>query len=373
MKKLAVLLIGFCAACANSPAPAGGAAGPSDVGGGAVADSAVVGGGDASADAALAADGTGGSDAAAGADSSAATGQDAEDADPGPADSAAAEVAGSDAAGADSGGSDTVASDTVASDVGPAACSSNQLSDLFQKKIKPLVTQGQPTTCNQCHLSGVDLGLFVQDTPCKSMACMQAKGIVDFANPAQSQVLAWIAKAKPESKLITAAVQQAEYNAFLEWITWSASCQTAACGAIADPCQSGPPLPPPPKPMLGSCDESALVAAFEAKVYKWRYRCDHCHSPTGKDAQKSFGGFKPTPFLHPDLGTLGAKFTMYNLVGVQAIDVANPTNSTLLTKPLAEAAGGVWHGGGDKFQDTSDQSYVDFLSWIKTFAKCKGP
>ena len=258
-------------------------------------------------------------------------------------------------------------------DTGPAAaCKNLELSDLFQKKIKPLVTKGQPTSCNQCHLSGVDLGLFVQDTPCKSMACMESKGLVDFGTPANSQVLTWIAKAKPESKLITSSVQTAEYNAFLEWITWSAQCQASTCGPIADPCNSGALPPAPVKPMIGACDEATLVASFNTKVFKWKSRCDHCHSPAGKDTNKSFGGFKPTPFLYPAEGLIGAKFTMYNVIGINSLDVVTPVQSTLLTKPLAEDAGGVWHGGGDKFEDTKDKSYIDFLAWIQQFAACKG-
>ncbi len=278
---------------------------------------------------------------------------------------------------------DAAAPDATPADAPPAAdaaldaavkCDPTQLSDIFQKKIKPLVSKGQPTTCNQCHLSGIDLGLFVQDTPCNSMACMKAKGLVDFINPPQSQVLAMIAKAKPESKLITSPVQQAEYDAFLQWIVWSAGCQVQTCGAPAgDPCMTGALPPPPAKPMLGACDEATLATSFAAKVFKWKYRCDHCHSPTGKDANKSFGGFKPTLFLHPATGAIGAKYTMYNVLALQdGVDVVNPTQSKLLTKPLAEESGGVWHGGGDKFADTKDASYVDFLAWIKTFAACKG-
>ncbi len=285
-------------------------------------------------------------------------------------DSAADAAQAVDSAGQVDGG---VKPDTAPPADAAPSCDPAQLSDLFQKKIKPLVSKGQPTTCNQCHLSGIDLGLFVQDTPCNAMACMKSKGLVDFTNPPQSQVLAMIAKAKPESKLITTAVQQAEYDAFLQWIVWSASCQNAACGVpAADPCFSGPLPPPPTKPMLGGCDEATLAGSFATKVFKWKHRCDHCHSPTGKDANKSFGGAKPTLFLHPTPGSVGAKFTMYNVLSLQGgVNVVNPTQSTLLVKPLAEDAGGVWHGGGDKFQDTSDPSYVDFLAWIKQVAVCK--
>lgn len=39
--------------------------------------------------------------------------------------------------------------------------------------------------------------------------------------------------------------------------------------------------------------------------------------------------------------------------------------STLLLKPLAVAAGGVEHGGGDIFADTTDVDYRTILAWVE--------
>lgn len=47
-----------------------------------------------------------------------------------------------------------------------------------------------------------------------------------------------------------------------------------------------------------------------------------------------------------------------------------PPASLLLQKPLAESAGGVVHGGGDKFADVNDPAYIDFLAWIQREAAC---
>ena len=41
-----------------------------------------------------------------------------------------------------------------------------------------------------------------------------------------------------------------------------------------------------------------------------------------------------------------------------------PARSPLLLKPLAEAAGGVVHGGGDIFSSTDDHDYQTMLDWI---------
>jgi len=47
-------------------------------------------------------------------------------------------------------------------------------------------------------------------------------------------------------------------------------------------------------------------------------------------------------------------------------NIANPASSKLLTKPLAQSAGGVQHLGGDIFLSTSDPDYVTILSWIQS-------
>ena len=39
--------------------------------------------------------------------------------------------------------------------------------------------------------------------------------------------------------------------------------------------------------------------------------------------------------------------------------------SELLLKPLAVAAGGVEHGGGDIFADTTDEDYRTILAWVE--------
>lgn len=57
-----------------------------------------------------------------------------------------------------------------------------------------------PKTCNTCHLSGVDLQMFVRETPCQTMACLDARGLVDLADPTRSVVLQWIAHADPAAR-----------------------------------------------------------------------------------------------------------------------------------------------------------------------------
>ncbi len=46
-------------------------------------------------------------------------------------------------------------------------------------------------------------------------------------------------------------------------------------------------------------------------------------------------------------------------------NITNPTDSKLLTKPLAQSAGGIQHLGGDIFLSTADPDYAAILGWIQ--------
>lgn len=245
-------------------------------------------------------------------------------------------------------------------------CTEDGQDALYERYIEPLVTGGQPSSCNQCHLSGVDLSMYVRDTPCDSMACLVDSGMVNLEDPASSELLAQILLADPASPLIDADVIQREYDGFLAWIEWSASCQDCVCGEVEDPCGAGTASTPPTDvqtPLQGACTEEDLGASFEAKVWPWRDRCSNCHDAAGVYADDG----NPPHWLvsGTDRDPL---FTMYAVIGAGYLEYATPTDSLLLTKPLA---GVVDHGGGDKLDNTSDPAYVDILAWIEEYAACR--
>jgi hypothetical protein len=76
--------------------------------------------------------------------------------------------------------------------------------------------------------------------------------------------------------------------------------------------------------------------------------------------------------------------TMYNMIGLDMVDLDTPTESTLLTKPLTEGATqtisgfgdvtGIWHGGMSKISaaDAPEEAMVDFVDWIQYYVECRG-
>lgn len=250
--------------------------------------------------------------------------------------------------------------------------------DLYERKIAPLFADDRPTSCTQCHLAGLDLSLFVRDTPCETMACLVDLGLVDTRDPDDSLVLSWIGRAEPQSELITEDVINQEYEGFRQWITFNVACD--ACGDATCPdtpnadefCDRGEYPGEDYDPTLldaGGCDDETIYQLFQDTVYTSRGRCSPCH-------------FNDHPDVEPDapkwmdvLGTCesASRQTLRNVLAGEYIDLEQPDQSLLLRKPLPEDKGGVEHGGHDKFSgESEDLSYRDFVYFIDRYAGCYG-
>jgi hypothetical protein len=248
--------------------------------------------------------------------------------------------------------------------------------DLFQRKIAPLLDEARPSSCNECHLTGLDLGSFVRETPCRTMACMAEQGLVDLAQPSDSLVLAWIARANPadaSSNLITQDVIDEEYEAMLDWIEYSARCGEEACEPIENPCGEDPswedcevqvyPEPTTNFDDPGDCSDATLEAMFAAKVYTWRGRCFPCHF---EDQE-----IEAPKWIKVGSCEVGASRTLHAILERGLVDPADPAQSLLLLKPLAEDEGGVYHEGHEKIAHTQEPTYLDFLAWIERYSACQ--
>jgi len=261
-------------------------------------------------------------------------------------------------------------------DFGPYACGTQEGLELFKTKVEPIVFGSQPKTCNQCHLSGIDLSMWVQDTPCQTMACLMSNELVDFETPIDSKILGMIQMAEPESGLITTDVINTEYVAFLEWISYSAQCHSTECGEIASPCSGNTGDVPVPEEVISplglACTDEALVQLFHDKVYEtWKGRCHGCHSKCDDP------DWVAPCWLVEDVDTedplamyQGALVSMYNLIGINAVDYDNPLQSMMILKPLHESVGGVYHGGGAKFVNKADEAYQDFALFVEQYSAC---
>ena len=262
---------------------------------------------------------------------------------------------------------------------GEAACSV-QPTVTFQERIEPLLADNKQSTCNQCHLSGVDLSAFARETPCKTMACLQEQGLVDLANPENSRILSWIDRASPDSKLITSDVIAAERAAFLDWIEANAKCPDACAGVqcgnpkdgptcdykVPEPnADSAPPALDAPRP---GCSDVEVERTFMDEIYAWRGRCFPCHFDTELKADAA----APRWLSAKGNCQTASVTSLRRVLSLGLINTSEPTQSLILLKPLDEIGGGVKHGGGSKFEG-SDPAYASFLRFIEYYASCTEP
>ncbi|HYQ15815.1 MAG TPA: hypothetical protein VEQ58_08660, partial [Polyangiaceae bacterium] len=236
-------------------------------------------------------------------------------------------------------------------------------------------SENRVSTCNQCHLSGVDLSAFARATPCETWACLVDQGLVDVASPADSKILAWIERASPDSDLITPQVISAEHDAFQDWIEANAACPDA-CGGVScgDPgdgptCavdDADPPVAPAGDPDSPSCTDRDLEQAFYDDVYAWRGRCFPCHFDTELKADKT------APRWISAVGNCqtGSAVSLKRVIGLGLLDTDDPESSLLLQKPLDLP--GLRHGGGGKFT-TDDEAYLSFLRFASLYQQCRKP
>lgn len=263
-------------------------------------------------------------------------------------------------------------------------CSDEAATALYERRIRPILNSDMPVTCNQCHLSGIDISIFVRATPCQTMACLQQRGLVDFVEPEQSKVLSWIDRAKPESELITTEVIAREHAAFLEWIRYSAACGEEVCPPfIADACGTNnvdaavscsvaAPIPDAAVDP-NDCGELALEQAFSSSVYRWRERCYPCHFVGDKSVANTPQWVWDNAIAQQSAELAcgaGSLETMRTVLQRGYVDLDAPARSLLLLKPLAVEGGGVPHGGDQKFAGIDDLMYKDVISWISRYAEC---
>jgi hypothetical protein len=259
---------------------------------------------------------------------------------------------------------------------GEAACEI-QPSATFHERIEPLLSEERVTTCNQCHLSGVDLTAFARQTPCKTWACLVDQGLVNVRSPADSKILSWIERASPDSQLITPQVIAAERDAFRDWIDANAACPSACAGVTcgepgAGPtCSDGSADEPPTIPTgedTRGCSDKEVEQAFYDDVYTWRGRCFPCHFDSELEAVEE------APRWLSVVGNCqtGSAATLKRVLELGLINVDEPSKSLLLQKPLDKFGGGVAHGGGAKFT-TSDIAYQSFTRFIEHYRQCQQP
>lgn len=232
---------------------------------------------------------------------------------------------------------------------------------VFDKRILPIFKSPKPSSCVDCHLSGVDLKNYIHPSHEKTFLSLRDQGMIDLAKPEESRILRLISMGSDNkgAALISEKVRKAELEAFSEWIK--------AC--VADPkLREAPKLavselarPKRPNEVIRHNRIDSVLASFERNVWSQRFRCSPCHSPDGAENAKLV---KENGEAMTWIRREGPEASMKSLLSGKLVAPNAPDKSLLLLKPLNI----IKHGGGQKML-TGDLTYKAFRAWIEDYAK----
>ncbi|MDX1946308.1 MAG: hypothetical protein SFU86_12985 [Pirellulaceae bacterium] len=224
---------------------------------------------------------------------------------------------------------------------------------IFERRILPILQAKTPSSCAECHLSGVELADYIRPTQPETFAALRAAGLIDVSQPEKSKLLAFIARKPERPSLVSDAARKQEYDAFRDWIA----------AAVKDPALlaakgGGPIGPQVPVEVLRHARRDGVLASFLDNVWSEVGRCAACHSPDRNQQQVKKHG------EHISWIKLGdPQATLDHLRENELIDLAAPEKSLLLLKPLNQ----VQHGGGVKMA-FGDRTYKQFRAFIDDLA-----
>lgn len=229
-------------------------------------------------------------------------------------------------------------------------------SEIYQRRVIPLLQSAKASSCSECHLQGVKLDDFLTSDPKASFASLRARGWVDTKNPSESKLLQFIAKKPENSTDLMDQVRKSELEGIGEWIRAS----------VKDPESLNTPLPQLndlklDEPLIRHTRKDHVLSRFVDVVWSQFERCANCHSPDRNAKQVEKNGEQMSWIVPNSPGE-----TLQLLEDRKLIDFENPTASLLKTKALGQDD----HGGGIKFP-ADGQTDRDWGQFLKDYAAVK--
>ena len=225
---------------------------------------------------------------------------------------------------------------------------------IFRRRIAPILAAKNPSSCSECHLSGVDLKNYIGANQEETFAGLRDAGLIDVNNPAKSKILKFIARKPERPSLVSDKVRQQELEAFRAWIAAAVRDPKLAALKTTD-AKLGPQVP---EEVIRHARRDRVLQSFLDNIWSEAGRCAACHSPDRNQKQVAEHG------EHISWIKLGdPQATLAHLLEYELIDLESPAKSLLLAKPTNQ----VKHGGGVKMT-VGDRTYKQFRAFIEDYA-----
>lgn len=224
---------------------------------------------------------------------------------------------------------------------------------VFQQRILPIFQANKPSSCTECHLSGVDLKNYIHPDQTKTFASLVSAGLIDVSRPDESKILTFINRRPDSPSLITDKLRQQEFEAFQAWIRAAVKEPDLRKAKSSKP--TGPQLP---VEVIRHARKDRVLASFIDNVWTEVGRCAACHSPDQNRKQVEEHGDQVSWITLAD-----PQATLDYMLDAGIINADDPLESMLLTKPSMQ----VDHGGGQKMV-VGDRTYKQFRRFIDDYA-----
>ena len=223
---------------------------------------------------------------------------------------------------------------------------------IFEKRILPIFQSAKPSSCAECHLSGVDLKEYIRPTQQQTFASLVSAGLIDLKRPDKSRILTFISRRPEQPSLVTDEIRQEELEAFRAWVRAAVSDSTLI--ADKDVQAIGPQIP---EEVIRHARKDRVLASFVENVWNEVGRCAACHSPDQNQKQVKEHGDQVSWITLRD-----PQATLKYMLDADLIDTDEPEKSLLLMKPTTQ----VKHGGGQKMV-IGDRTYKQFRRFIDDY------
>ena len=225
---------------------------------------------------------------------------------------------------------------------------------IFEKRILPIFKAQSPSSCTECHLSGVDLKDYIQPSQEATFASLVKIGLVDTKHPDKSKILEFIGRKPEKANLINDKIRRQEYESFRAWLRAAVT----EPGLLKAKPANDIPGPDLPVEVIRHARTDRVLASFIDNVWNEVGRCAGCHSPDRNQEKVKKHGEQISWIKLGD-----PQATMNHMLESVLIDSDKPEESMILLKPTLQ----VEHGGGQKML-VGDRTYKQFRRFIDDYA-----
>lgn len=222
-------------------------------------------------------------------------------------------------------------------------------SEIFSRRVVPLLRAPNGSSCQECHFSGVELSDFLSDNEAQTFTRLRDSGWIDLDQPQKSKLLTFIHRHGKNTSPAIKKLREQERGALAAWI--SAASKNRALASAKSSGDIGIELD---ADLVRHLRTDRVLERFTENIWSEMGRCVNCHSPERNEKQVKEHGEQMSWIIPHD-----PESTLNHLRDEGLIDLEQPDQSEIRTKPT----GLVDHGGGPKFPigSLSDKRFLGFL------------